>query len=440
MDVFHRFINMTGKPEGTLGSLMLRTMYTGHRRMSNWAMDKLLALSPDRIAELGCGGGQSIAALLDRYPQARVSAIDCSPLSVERAAACNKQAIADGRCIVREGNVAALELEEEDYDLATAFETVCFWPGLADCFAQVHRVLRPGGAFLIANETDWIDPVGKQWEARIEGMKDYTAEELLQALKQAGFRRAEVWHHRSRPWLAVLAWKGEPALRETARHEEIKNAYRGLGKAHSFYDGQMLGTTVTGRWVMKHVWRMTPENARTYQAKALEAIPTEFAGRLLEVPVGTGVISMPVFRSLPRAKIVCLDYSEKMMAAAKSRAQEMGLTNVTFRQGDVGALPFPDESFDAVVSLNGFHAFPDKEAAWRETFRVLKPGGLFCGCFYVEGANTHTDRYIRRLYIRKSFFTPPFETADSLRARLEKMFAKVETGRVQSIAWFRCVK
>lgn len=51
----------------------------------------------------------------------------------------------------------------------------------------------------------------------------------------------------------------------------------------------------------------------------------------------------------------------------------MGLENVTFRQGDVGALPFDDASFDAVLSLNGFHAFPDKEAAYREVFRVLKP-------------------------------------------------------------------
>ena len=64
----------------------------------------------------------------------------------------------------------------------------------------------------------------------------------------------------------------------------------------------------------------------------------------------------------------------------------MGLKNVTFQQGDVSALPYADGSFDAVLSLNGFHAFPDKEAAYRETCRVLKPGGTFCGCFYVEGA------------------------------------------------------
>jgi len=46
---------------------------------------------------------------------------------------------------------------------------------------------------------------------------------------------------------------------------------------------------------------------------------------------------------------------------------------------------FYDGSFDAVLSLYGFHAFPDKEAAYREICRVLCPGGTFCGCFYVKG-------------------------------------------------------
>ena len=61
-----------------------------------------------------------------------------------------------------------------------------------------------------------------------------------------------------------------------------------------------------------------------------------------------------------------------MMAQAQEKARRMRLENVAFRQGDVGALPFEDGSFDTVLSLNGFHAFPDKEAAYRETLRVLQ--------------------------------------------------------------------
>ena len=136
----------------------------------------------------------------------------------------------------------------------------------------------------------------------------------------------------------------------------------------------------------------------------------------------------------------CLDYSPNMMAAAQERAKKAGIGNVRFVQGDVGALPFEDESFDIVLSLNGFHAFPDKEAAYRETFRVLKKGGTFCGCFYVRGNCTRTDWCIKHLYQPKGFFTPPYETEDSLRQRLKGMYAQAEVSGVEGIGIFRCVK
>lgn len=225
-----------------------------------------------------------------------------------------------------------------------------------------------------------------------------------------------------------------------SRKDEIKSAYRSLGATHSFYDGMMLGTTRIGRLMLKHVWRMTRDDALEYQARALEPIPTGFAGKLLEVPVGTGVLSMPVWATLPGANITCLDYSEKMMEAAQNRARNTGIKNVKFLQGDVGALPFEDESFDIVISLNGFHAFPDKEAAYRETFRILKKGGIFTGCFYVEGSCAKTDKMIRRFYIKSGFFTPPFETVESLQTRLSGMYSEAKVQNVQAIATFRCVK
>jgi len=225
-----------------------------------------------------------------------------------------------------------------------------------------------------------------------------------------------------------------------ARKDEIKIAYKNLGKAHSFYDGMMLGTTFVGRWIMKTIWGMTKEENMEYIAKAFEMIPSDFSGKLLEVPVGTGVLSMPVWKTLNNADITCLDYSEKMMATAMKRANEMKIDNIIFKQGDVGNLPYDNETFDAVVSLNGFHAFPDKEAAYSETYRVLKPGGIFCGCFYVEDSNSRTDKWIRGLYVKKGFFTPPFETAKSLEERLKGMYAKVDVSNIQSMANFQCMK
>ena len=224
------------------------------------------------------------------------------------------------------------------------------------------------------------------------------------------------------------------------RHEQIRNAYRNTGSHASFYDGMITCSTIPGKAICQVVWNMdSKKNLDTLEA-SLAGIPEDFTGRLLEVPVGTGVLSMPVYKTLPGAEITCLDYSPDMMRAAKERAETLGLSNVSFVQGDAGALSFGNESFDIVLSLNGFHAFPDKEAAYAETLRVLKPGGIFCGCFYVQGEVALTDGWIRRFHEPHGFFTPPYETAESLEERLRGMYSQVHVETHKSMACFVCVK
>ncbi len=224
------------------------------------------------------------------------------------------------------------------------------------------------------------------------------------------------------------------------RKEQIRNAYKLTGGVSSFYDGMMTYSTLPGKAVCRLVWNMDREKNLAYLEKALSGIPEGFSGKLLEVPVGTGVLTMPVYRELPGADITCLDYSPDMMKTAQKRAETLGIRNISFLQGDVGALPFADETFDTVLSLNGFHAFPDKEAAYRETFRVLKKGGTFCGCFYIRGCCRRTDWMIEHLYVPRGFFTPPFETRESLQARLSGMYASAAVENVEGIGCFRCVK
>lgn len=223
------------------------------------------------------------------------------------------------------------------------------------------------------------------------------------------------------------------------RKDAIRSAYRLTGSG-SFYDGMITCSTKPGKAVCRIVWAMNKEECDAYLEKAFSGIPEDFSGKLLEIPVGTGILTMPLYQTLPQAEITCADYSPDMMGQAREKAKRLGLKNVSFRQADVGALPFADESFDVVLSLNGFHAFPDKEAAYRETFRVLKPGGTFCGCFYVAGACRRTDWFIRHMYERMKFFTPPYETAQSLQDRLRGMYDEVKTGTVKGIAWFVCRK
>ena len=224
------------------------------------------------------------------------------------------------------------------------------------------------------------------------------------------------------------------------RKEQIKNAYKITGSNANFYDGMMTYSTFPGKVICRVVWNMDGEKNFKYLEKALSGIPEDFCGRLLEVPVGTGVLTMPVYKDLPDADVTCLDYSENMMASAQKKAKTLGLTNINFLQGDVGALSFEDESFDIVLSLNGFHAFPDKEAAYQETHRVLKTGGTFCGCFYVKGGHKRTDWFIQHLYEPKGFFTPPYETKDSLYNRLSNLYKEVNVEMVEGIGCFCCKK
>ncbi|MBO6290767.1 MAG: class I SAM-dependent methyltransferase [Selenomonas sp.] len=227
--------------------------------------------------------------------------------------------------------------------------------------------------------------------------------------------------------------------REKCR-EKVWQAYRGVGQFAAAYDGMMANSSLLGRLAMRWVWGISDEGYRRFLRQAFAGIPKGFAGRMLEIPVGTGVLSLPVYRSLPQADILCMDYSETMLAAARQRADGMGLANVSFLQGDVGQLPSPEGQFDLVLSLNGFHVFPDKPRAYLETRRVLKGGGIFCGCMYVRGESRGRDFFVQNFCERKGYFSPPYETKESLEKRLREGYEEVSISLVGSFAGFVCKK
>lgn len=221
--------------------------------------------------------------------------------------------------------------------------------------------------------------------------------------------------------------------------EKTKKAFDFAGKS-GFYDGVITGTGFFGSMISNLVWKMDKNKDLEYQKLATKAIPQNFDGKMLEVPVGTGILTMPIYRKLKNADITCLDYSNEMMVRAENRAKNMDIKNISFVQGDVGKLPFENETFDLVLSMNGLHVFPDKEAAFSEIFRVLKRGGIFCGCTYIKGECKRTDWFIDKLYVPKGYFNPPFDTKDTLLKRLQKMYKTASVKTVISEGCFECVK
>jgi ubiquinone/menaquinone biosynthesis C-methylase UbiE len=73
--------------------------------------------------------------------------------------------------------------------------------------------------------------------------------------------------------------------------------------------------------------------------------------------------------------VVGIDMTTAMLAKARRAADELGVTNADFVEGEVESLPFPDESFDVVISNGVIDLVPDKDAVYSEIYRVLAPGG-----------------------------------------------------------------
>lgn len=77
----------------------------------------------------------------------------------------------------------------------------------------------------------------------------------------------------------------------------------------------------------------------------------------------------------PQGRVIGVDMTPEMLARARELAQRHGYANVEFREGDVEALPVEDATVDAAISNCVINLTLDKARAFREAFRVLKPGG-----------------------------------------------------------------
>ena len=208
MGLLSKIFSNTRKPEGFFGKMMVNGMNGGgHAQMANWALSSAQIKEDGQILDIGCGGGANIARLLQRAPKGVVQGIDYSSVSVAKSSKVNAKAIAEGRCKVQEASVVKLPFSENAFDLVTAFETIYFWPDIKHCFGEVKRVLKPGGQFVIVNESDGSGPMDAKWESLIEGMHTYKPEEIRLHLSNAGSKGIDIRKDEAKHWLMVTAEK-----------------------------------------------------------------------------------------------------------------------------------------------------------------------------------------------------------------------------------------
>jgi len=99
---------------------------------------------------------------------------------------------------------------------------------------------------------------------------------------------------------------------------------------------------------------------------------------VLDIGCGAGVDTLVAAIMVgTEGRVTGIDLIPEMLKRARTNLKKTSLKNVTLREGSAEKLPFPDETFDVVISNGVFNLIPDKAKALREVFRVLKPSGRF---------------------------------------------------------------
>jgi ubiquinone/menaquinone biosynthesis C-methylase UbiE len=134
---------------------------------------------------------------------------------------------------------------------------------------------------------------------------------------------------------------------------------------------------------------------RPEQDAVLRGLQAAKPGRVLDVGCGTGLLAGRIGRELASADVVGCDFSRGMLEKARANAPGASLA-----RGSALALPFREHSFEAVVSTEAFHWFPDQPAALREFHRVLAPGGRLLVSLihpHLESLSQAGDRMMRMI-------------------------------------------
>jgi ubiquinone/menaquinone biosynthesis C-methylase UbiE len=140
------------------------------------------------------------------------------------------------------------------------------------------------------------------------------------------------------------------------RHRHGPEAFQ--GRASRIYD-------VMARRLLRGVYRQL--------AKDIASTAPD-NGTVLDVGTGPGVLLVELARCRADLRLTGVDPASDMVAVAERNLNEFA-PRATARVGDVGDLPFPDQSFDLIVSSLSLHHWEDPDAAVAELARVLRPGG-----------------------------------------------------------------
>ena len=106
----------------------------------------------------------------------------------------------------------------------------------------------------------------------------------------------------------------------------------------------------------------------------VEQLPLSPQSEVVDIAAGTGLFGRAVAAGV--ARVTAVDITPEMIEQGRQRAQQDGILNMEWQQGEAEALPFADERFDFAITRYSIHHFVDPAAVLKEMGRVCRPGGL----------------------------------------------------------------
>lgn len=187
--------NQVKYPNGDEGIQTLKRMNEAHNDGSLWAIERL-NLDENKelnILDIGCGGGQNLLNLSNKFKNSTLFGIDYSPTSISLSSE-----ICQGiknRVFLEVLDVHKMSFSDNEFDLITAFETLYFWENLDIAFNEIKRVLKKDGVFMIFLEGTTKQTLEK-WENLGEWIKlknKLNPAEVKEILNKNGFLNVEIY-------------------------------------------------------------------------------------------------------------------------------------------------------------------------------------------------------------------------------------------------------
>ena len=197
-----RFIaRQLSRPTGLFGRIMGRLMNRHNAKLNSYAVRQLELTPSDRVLEVGFGGGVSLPSLI--ASAAFVGGVDRSRDMVRRAKAMFSEAVSAGRADFREGNVEELPFEASSFGKVCTVNTIYFWSSLDAGFAEIRRVLLPGGRVVVGFvPKERMDRMGMPADI----FTSRAPNDVVAALRKAGFSDVRIERPKpTTPWNVMVA-------------------------------------------------------------------------------------------------------------------------------------------------------------------------------------------------------------------------------------------